>query len=259
MWSRIKTKVFIVLLLISLIPLVSSQEQYLGSFTQDGCVQLIQTCTNCTYVNVSSIELIQPTSEYYYGQEVMEKSGLARYNYTFCNTSTIGTYVYWTYGDPNGILSDPTGVTFEVSPLGLKQSTSQGLGSFGFLLLMIVLTFLFGFLGFRLSKDQTWWVLGIFFLFLSALMLIYDSWLGYEYHRLFTGLSDSGVPEVIFYGLLMIFVLGSLVTLALLVTRWKELFKYMKKEIKRKESYKEAEDWDYDAWDDGNKFGYGPK
>lgn len=243
-----KKDLLILIVGIFLISFVSAQEASLGSFTQNQCIELLQTCTNCTFVNISSVELRQPISSKLLNQVQMEKDGI-RYNYTFCNTSKIGEYIYWTYGDPNGDLSDPTGVSFSVSPIGLTQSTSQGIGSAIFLVLMVCLMLVFGWAGFKLFKTDNWWVVGIFLVFFACLLLIYNTYLGYQYHRLFTGLPDSAVPERIFWILLMIIVSSLLVSLTLLFLKWKKVLRYVKREIKKKDKDdSDLEDWDVDKW-----------
>lgn len=248
---NIKAKALLLfLVLVISLTIVSSQEQYLGSFNSSSCINLLQTCTNCTFINISSVELAQPYSLQLLGEVAMEKNNNGiRYNYTFCNTSVAGIYNYWTYGDPDGSLSDPVGVSFDISQLGLKQTVSQSLGSLGFLFLMIVLMFVFGFIGIKLVKSDTWWILGIFIMFFSGLFLVYNTWLGYEYHHLFTGLPNSGIPETLFWIMFLIMLLGFFVSVTLLFLRWKEVFKYVKREIKRKDKDdSDVEDWDVDQW-----------
>lgn len=248
MWNIEKIGVAICLVIFLSLFSVSAQQQTLGSFTQNQCVNILQTCTNCTFVNITSIELAQPISYQFEGELSMQQNG-KRYNYTFCNTSTIGEYYYWTYGDPDGVLSDPVGVNFFVSPVGLQQTTSQSIGSLAFLILMIVLMFVFGFIGFKLFKNNTWWVLGLFLTFFASLLLIYNTYLGYQYHRLFTGLPDSGVPETIFWILFAVILIGFFTSVALLFLNWKKVFRYIKREIKRKDpDDASVEDWDYDTW-----------
>jgi len=132
---------------------------------------------------------------------------------------------------------------YEFSAIGFTQSTSQSIGSAIFLFLMLALTFIFGWIGFKLSESKTLWLMGIFFLFLSMLFIVYDVWLGYEYHRSFTGLSSSAMPETIFYIFLFLLGSGLLASLGLLFTRWKELARYIKNEITKK---KEDEEFDKD-------------
>ena len=61
--------------------------------------------------------------------------------------------------------------------------------------------------------------------------MVYDVWLGYEYHRNFTGITDSGMPEIIFYIFLFLLVAGLAVSALLLFTHWEKLIKIIKREI----------------------------
>ena len=237
-----------------LISFISAES--IGTFKQNQNVTLPQLCSTCTYINITSITY--PNGSLIISNIAMTKDGsYFTYNLTNDYTTTLGTY--GVNGIGNDVDCSASGCvwayTFEITPNGLSQSTSQGIGSAIFLVLMIILMFVFGFLGFKLFKTENLWILGIFFMFLSGMFLVYNTWLGYEYHRLFTGLTDSSIPETIFYIFLLVLVLGSLTTVALLILNWKKVFRYIKQEIKRKESDdKDTEDWDMDSWG-GKDFG----
>ena len=140
-------------------------------------------------------------------------------------------------------------IGFKVTKTGNEQTTAQGLGSSIFIILFIALTCLFGYIGFKLITSPYLWVLGIFFLFLSVLLIVYDTYLGYEYHLLLTGMPNSDTPQIIFYIFMILLLAGILTSLALLFLNWKKVFRYIKREIKRKEeSYDDVEDWDYEGW-----------
>lgn len=168
------------------------------------------------------------------------------------NFTTSGQYpIYFICN--NSVLGGSFDSFLQVSPLAISQTTPQGIGSAIFLILMVTLMFTFGGVGLWLFKKETWWILGIFFVFFASLLLVYNTWLGYQYHRLFTGLPDSAMPERIFWILLFIVVLGLLATAALLFLRWKEVLRYIKKEMKKKEPKDEdLEDWDFDEWGGGD-------
>ena len=164
------------------------------------------------------------------------------------NFTNIGPYSYLIRCSNVGI-GGAVSVGFEVTPLGLSQTTSQGIGSAIYLILMIVLMFVFGFIGSIMLKTENWWILGIFLMFLSSLFLVYNTWLGYEYHRLFTGLADSGMPETIFWIFLALISAGILASAILLFRHWKKVIRYLKKEMKRKEpDDEELEDFDLENW-----------
>jgi len=99
-------------------PMVSAEVQTLGTFKQNTCVNLIQTCSNCSYSNISSV--IAPNSASLLGQVVMTKISNV-YNYSFCSTSQIGSYIV------NGI-SDVDGsqvvwaYDFQITPSGSNNN-----------------------------------------------------------------------------------------------------------------------------------------
>lgn len=220
--------------------LISFTSASLGAYSPNECVN-IKTILNTSAVTISSLNY--PNSSTALGITEMEKNGLT-FNYTFCDTSTYGTYNY-DYNDSEG------NVYVNDFIIGKAQTTSQGIGSMVFLGLMLILMIVFGFIGYRLSKSEYWWILGIFFMFLSALLLIYTTWLGYEYHKTLTGLGDSSIPEIIFYIFLFILVLGLLTSLVLLFLHWKKVFKYIKREIKRQpKEDRDVEDWNFQEFDE---------
>ena len=127
---RMNSKLYLLafMFILFLLPILSATEQSLGTYKQNTCINLKQTCSNCTYVNITSI--LAPNSNKILDQVTMEKSG-TDYNYTICTTGLIGTYTYNTLGDINGVATVQP-VTFEVTPSGFGDSL-------GFYFIMILL------------------------------------------------------------------------------------------------------------------------
>ena len=101
------TMMLVASLLTILLPLVSAD---LGTYKQNTCVN-IKTILNATSVNISTIS--SPSSILITSNKQMTKIGQT-FNYTFCNTSEIGVYVYDyydNYGDAyvNSFTINPTG------------------------------------------------------------------------------------------------------------------------------------------------------
>lgn len=102
-----KKYLFLLLFFIFLIPFSSGQlnqddnEQTFGTFRQAQRIELTQLCSNCSYVNISSI--IAPDSTVIHGQAAMTKTG-TRYNYTITsgNTTQLGRYIVNGFGDLDG-------------------------------------------------------------------------------------------------------------------------------------------------------------
>lgn len=247
-----------IILGIFLITLVSAScpdgDDCIGGTEINSAIDIYQTCNNCTYCNFTQIKYPNKTT-FLSNIEATQDETYFSYNILGGNNTELGEYTYC-YDCGNALEKETGCLYYLVTTTGFSQSTSQGIGSAIFLILMVILMFTFGVLGFRLFTTENLWVLGVFFEFLAVLLLVYNTWLGYEYHRLFTGLPNSSIPEVIFYIFLLILVLGLLVSLALLFLNWKKVFKYIKNEIKRKQGdNKDVEDWDFNEWGGNGPYG----
>lgn len=174
-------------------------------------------------------------------------AGYWYYNISPTTFPTIGSYSYGVNCQNGGFGGGLAGA-FEVSRLGYILDTSHVIGSSIYLILIIFLMFTFGIVGFHLLQNKYLWILGLFLVVLAAFLLVYSSWLGYEYYNYLTGLPASNMPEIIFYIFLFIIGSGLLASLVLLFIHWKKVFKYFKRELKKKESDEDLEDWDFDEW-----------
>jgi len=224
-----KRGMILLILALFLMPLVSA---YLPHQI-DTNLDLIVQSNNGTSCNITSIQY--PSGSASLVTLNMTRVGTS-FNYTLDegNFSSLGNICFNIVCN-DGIQDETGSICREITPNGVVQSTAQGIGSAMFLGLMLTLTFLFGWIGFKLADSDKLWVLGIFFLFLALLFIVYDVWLGYEYHRNFTGITDSSMPEIIFYIFMFLLVAGLVVSLLLLFTHWKEFAKYIKREIKDKD------------------------
>lgn len=90
---------------------------------QNTCGQLVQTCANCTFVNVTSVQFPNRTIQYLV--KTMSKNATT-YNLTFCNTNSLGAYIYDTVGDPDGIAAQES-VQFKVTRTGDEIQTSSSI------------------------------------------------------------------------------------------------------------------------------------
>ena len=97
------TWLFAIIGVIFFVALASAEVQHLGVFKQYDCVNLIQICGNCTYNNITSV-MYPNASQALTIQKVMTKS-VTEYNYTFCSTKQLGSYIVNGFGDENGIIS----------------------------------------------------------------------------------------------------------------------------------------------------------
>ena len=123
---------------IFLINLVSAESRNsIGVFRQGDCVELIQTCADCTYVKISSVSY--PNSTKALELVTMTKTGTF-YNYTFCDTSNLGIYKVDGYGDELAV-DTVFSYTFEITYSGKNISSAQGI-LYIILFVVIFLTFI---------------------------------------------------------------------------------------------------------------------
>jgi len=122
--DKIKASLLYVMFLIILSSFVLADMQSLGTFKKDECVNLIQICDNCTFVNFTSV--IYPNGVF----ELLNLNSTASgtvFNSSFCNTSQVGTYIISSVGDLNNILTtgsynfyiNPSGITGTDNPIGI--------------------------------------------------------------------------------------------------------------------------------------------
>ncbi|KKK78255.1 hypothetical protein LCGC14_2845400 [marine sediment metagenome] len=110
---------------IFLISMVSATERTWGTVQQRDCIILTQTCDNCSFSNITSIQFPNKTSYAINEETIMTKSG-TKYNYTYCGTDSLGQHIVTGHGDDDGI--DTTWIAdFEVTQTGDTLSTSESI------------------------------------------------------------------------------------------------------------------------------------
>jgi len=124
----IKMKRILMFLMLGMFLVSLASAESIGTFKQDECVDLIQTAVNSSYVKISSITY--PDSKQVLDAEVTMEKLDNYYNYTFCNTTNLGTYQVSGYGDELGI-DQIWAYTFEITPSGILSNVG------------ILITFLF--------------------------------------------------------------------------------------------------------------------
>jgi hypothetical protein len=174
-----KIFLFWVGLMILLIPFVFGEVQTLGTFKINECIDLKQTCSNCTYNNISSV--VAPNSSILLSNVKMNKSG-THFNYSFCKASALGEYIVNGYGDVDGILTI-WAYDFEVTPTGTNTTQAQGWIAVGLLLSIILISFFFSFLSFKLSDYNNLYPVALFFLLLSIITIVFGLYLGVIYSQ----------------------------------------------------------------------------
>lgn len=92
------TLIFLILVLANV---EAQTQQKLGEFQEGQCINLKQTCSNCTFVNITRVSYPNSTDAIK-GNFVMDKVGSV-YNYTFCETPDTGEYIVDWIADPDDI------------------------------------------------------------------------------------------------------------------------------------------------------------
>lgn len=96
--------------------------QTIGTFRTNDCVDLRQTCANCTFNNVTAVTYLRNSTRLLSEVE-MNKNGTL-YNYTFCLTSANGEYQVDGFGNPNGV-DEIWNYNFFVNGAGFNLTEAQ--------------------------------------------------------------------------------------------------------------------------------------
>lgn len=170
-------KVYLIFAMLFFISLVqSSSIETLGIFKQGTAVELTQVCSNCTYVNISSITY--PNRTLIATEKSMTQSGVA-YNYSLSNsyTNTLGRYIVCGYGDPDGI-KDTWCYDFFINGTGREEPSGavSSLFIIAFLIVMFLFVWLFVYsMGHAIKKDfdivDLGFDFGIYFMLFSLFIL----------------------------------------------------------------------------------------
>ena len=119
-------KILMVLLIgMFFISLASASISDLRSVHINDCIILVQTCSDCTYNNLTSVSYPNRTTYALFGEIAMAKFG-TKYNYTFCETSELGEYLVDGHGDLGGT-DTIWNYVFTVTPTGFTIDTSESL------------------------------------------------------------------------------------------------------------------------------------
>jgi len=108
--------IFVLMIAITMTTTMSNVSASLGSYKQAECIPII-TALNSSYVNITTITSPTPNPEILYSNVVMTKQGNA-FNYTFCDTTKLGTYTYGYCDDIGNCYSND----FEITSTGNNKS-----------------------------------------------------------------------------------------------------------------------------------------
>jgi len=164
-----KLGVFVMLLLVTSMTLVFATETDIGTKKLDSCIDLIQSCADCTYVNFTSYTLPNGTREIIEVSGVKEGTSFTYNSCTLANQS--GTYIIDGHGDDGGT-DEVFTYTYDVTTTG--NPTPEGMPMFQMGLIILIfgiscfflyLSFVMGEVGFKI------FFMVISLVFLSASML----------------------------------------------------------------------------------------
>lgn len=149
----------------------------LGSFKQNDCINII-TVLNSSFVNISVLTSPTPNSTILLQNVQMTKLG-SSFNYTFCNTSKLGTYTYG-YIDDVGY---PYSNSFSITSTGYKADTSQSI----VMLIGLIIMFVISILLFLFGVNNQNLIVKIFTIGLSVLLIVFTIGYGLNILNAVTG------------------------------------------------------------------------
>jgi hypothetical protein len=169
----------------------ASATQTLGTFKQGESINLIQTCSNCTYVNISTIQA--PNSTIILNNKQMTKTG-TQFNYTLSSQTLLGNYIVCGFGDLDGVITSWC-YDFEITPTGNTQNTSQSIISFGLIFIMALFGLSFTGLGIWLFGKQNLWFYGVLIGLLGFVLIAYTLSSSVAYSRDLAYYSSTGAIQ----------------------------------------------------------------
>ena len=146
-----------------LVSFASAQQQSFGFVKQNDCIEIIQTCPDCTYNNISRV-LYPNKTTIALSNVAMDKDD-TYYNYTFCSTSALGNYIVNGYGDLGGTKTSWV-YDFEVTTTGKQSNLPIPI----FLLIASVTLFITGII---LKSPPFGFFAGVLFVIVGMYMMIY--------------------------------------------------------------------------------------
>jgi len=139
-----RDKILLLLVLsLVLLPIISSS---LGSFKVNECVD-IKTILNTSWVNLSTLNY--PNGDLIVSNQIMYNIAGKTFNYTTCNTSQLGTYIY-DYFDADG---NTYVNSFEITPSGFGAiGSGEGTTIAMAIIVMLIVAIIFIVGGFKMPN-----------------------------------------------------------------------------------------------------------
>jgi len=130
-----------VLISIMLITIASGSMSSLGTFNQNECIELIQTCASCSYVNFTRVSYPDGTTAL---ENIQADKDGNIFNSTFCRTDQLGKYIVYGVGDVDET-DTVFAYDFEIKPTGIFAIDFNETGE---LIILIILFLIAGVLFF---------------------------------------------------------------------------------------------------------------
>jgi len=147
------------------ISMVSAVETDIGTKKVDTCIDLIQTCADCTYVNFTSYTMPNGT------RVVIEEEGVkdsVSFTYNDCNvTSQLGTWIIDGHGDVDS-LDTVFSYTYDVTTTGNPTPEGMPMFQMGVLIIIFGISCFMLYLSFEMKEP----FFKVFFLILSFVFLM---------------------------------------------------------------------------------------
>ena len=188
----------LILSLLVIILFINFTSASLGTFEQRQCVD-IKTILNTTSVNISTISY--PNLSTAVSNQQMTLLGSQTFNFSFCDTATIGTYIYdYIDGEDNVFVND-----FVITKNGFDITTGESLLYMGLLFANLIVFSLFLFVAITTPFDNVTELQGsstmvVLKVTKSKYMKIIASWLSYGaflwFITLLTGITQNYINFV---------------------------------------------------------------
>ncbi len=199
-------KIFLTLILsMFLISFASAEIQTLGTFKLGEDINLIQTCSNCTFNNITSV--LYPNSTQIIGEFVMTKTGSV-YNFTLTsgNATLLGEYIVNGIGDLDGVNTVWNYNLFVTTSGAERINEGEGMTLFSIILILII-TIIFFTLATIFVQNKAF---KVFFGSLSILLLISTIGFGVTImQQLFGTFTNLVSGYSLFYRLFIILLMGA--------------------------------------------------
>lgn len=203
-------KYIVLILILFFIPFASSQIETLGGidgYEPNTAIDLVQTCSNCTFINITGIKLGNGTIIQYLPHIRMTKTGTF-YNYTLpaTQTSTLGEYIINMLGNPDGLLT-VVAYNLYVRNNATFLTTAESILYLGLVTLLLAFSILLLYFGAILPYGEkknpdgtiTRWIASKYFKVLCL-------WIGYGFFLLFfnvlTGVTNNFISLALTYNII---------------------------------------------------------